>query len=442
MGLEHATLVVTHGQQQEEVRPLTSDFEALREWAKEVQLPTYDGGDTPASLDAAVSDAIEHHGCTDVFIFLAGHGTPPPGEWHEGLETKHGGGPAAVLTRAQYVPPPSGSPTGGTADTAFIKPADLTRIMAKHNASKPLSERATFKIKIDSCFSGRFVTELQGASNLEFLEVSSAADQTSFFHLADGANVRRGRDIVHVANDTDNPHDVTEFMNRDLHGLQTWASSPQAHDEPTLASGLAASFLIGEDFDFAATIGYTTPSEIYQPGAVTTTFPPPPPPPPPPVSFGSDLSEDPKDFGHATVDFVLWLLGDTSGAGSSEAPVSGLVTEVAVRGNYVPGHCPVSPESVCEDNLHFQDLRPQPNGNVEVMSTSQAFRLEPEPGTYTFMPTGMSVQRGDFIGLATPGGEWKVLVPRGESTPRCSRATNSTTTAISSSPTRRSRASS
>jgi len=119
--------------------------------------------------------------------------------------------------------------------------------MAKHDASRPLAERATFKIKIDSCFAGRFVPDLKGASNLEFLEVSSAADETSFFHLG-GANVRRGGRMVHVKNDTDNPHKVTEFMNRDLHGLETWATSPQAHDEPTLASGLAASFLIGTRF--------------------------------------------------------------------------------------------------------------------------------------------------------------------------------------------------
>ena len=36
-----------HGGVTEEVRPLTSDFEVLRDWAGEVHLPTYDGATAP-----------------------------------------------------------------------------------------------------------------------------------------------------------------------------------------------------------------------------------------------------------------------------------------------------------------------------------------------------------------------------------------------------------
>jgi hypothetical protein len=49
-------------------------------------------------------------------------------------------------------------------------------------------------------------------------------------------------------------------------------------------------------------------------------------------------------------------------------------------------------------------LRPQPGGSVLVVATSQPFTLSSMPGTYTFNPTGMTVQQGDFIGIATIGG--------------------------------------
>jgi len=436
VGLETATLAVQNGGRVENVRPLTSDFQAIRGWAKSVGLNTYDGGDTNETLDAAVTAAIEQHGCTDVFIFLAGHGTPPPGKHKQGLETVQSpGGPAGVLTRAQYVPPPGGGNEGGSADTQLITPADLVGIMAKHDASRPLAERATFKIKIDSCFAGRFVPDLKGASNLEFLEVSSAADETSFFHLG-GANVRRGGRMVHVKNDTDNPHKVTEFMNRDLHGLETWATSPQAHDEPTLASGLAASFLIGEDFDFAATVGFTTPEELYMPQAVTTTFPPPPPPPTAAgwlVSFGStmtapaDVTEKSKveeDLWSAVTDYCKEHPSDplcvksyssirpgsvkasiaTAVPGSSAVPGTGQILSIQVKGIALAKPAP-APAPLTQ--IHFQDLRPQPDGSVVVIETSQPFNLpssgEPNQIT-TFVPTNMCVQAGDYLTLSTEGG--------------------------------------
>lgn len=410
VGLEQANLSVKHGSRVENVRPLTNDFTALREWADSVGLKTYDGGDSTTSLDDAVTAAIDNTPCNDVFIFLGGHGVPPPGAHKEGLDTVNGtGGPAGVLTRAQYVPPPGGGRRGGSADTQMITPEDLVKIMAKHDRTKPVSQRATFKIKIDSCFAGRFVPELQTASNLEFLEVSSAADETSFFHLAEGADVRQDGRTVHVANDTDNPHDVTEFMNRDLHGLETWASSQQAHDNPDLANGLANAFTLGAASDFAASIGYSTPTRAYSPGALDTTFPPPPPPPPAPVAFGSDLASPSDGFGKATVDFVLWLLGDPNGsaarvasASSASAPTSGQITQVTVRGNTAKG----SPSST----ILFQDLRPQPGGGVQVIATSQPFTLPEAPGTYPFVPTNFFVQAGDYVGLASIGGEFEVLV--------------------------------
>jgi hypothetical protein len=54
----------------------------------------------------------------------------------------------------------------------------------------------------------------------------------------------------------------------------------------------------------------------------------------------------------------------------------------------------------------IQVLRPQPDGKLLVVETSQAFPMPTEPGTHMFAPTNMTVQPGDFIGIATLGGEF------------------------------------
>ena len=56
----------------------------------------------------------------------------------------------------------------------------------------------------------------------------------------------------------------------------------------------------------------------------------------------------------------------------------------------------------------IQVLRPQPNGSLLVVETSQSFTLPTTAGTYTFAPTNMTVQPGDFIGIATLGGKFMI----------------------------------
>jgi hypothetical protein len=173
-----------------------------------------------------------------------------------------GGGPASILTGV--IAGPGGAPQG-----QYITPNDLATTLAAHDYSKPEAERATFKVKIISCFSGRFQDVLSQASNVQFYELSSAADETSSFHRP-GAKVNG----QWVRNTTDNPKDVTEFMNRNLHGLQQWATSQAAHDNPDLATGLRDAFFDGAPYDFTAAQGLTHPISDYTPGAVSATFPP------------------------------------------------------------------------------------------------------------------------------------------------------------------------
>jgi hypothetical protein len=137
---------------------------------------------------------------------------------------------------------------------------------------------------------------------------------------------------------------------------------------------------------------------------------PPPPGPIGPEEFGSDLTQDPTTIARAAFDFALWLVSQATGVAQSvTAPADGQVTQVAVRGDYVPGSCPASPDSSCQTIL-FQDLRPQPDGSVKVISTTQPFTLPTMLGTYTFMPTNFFVKKGDYVALAALGGSFDVLV--------------------------------
>lgn len=226
------------------------DFEAMRAIAHQIGLRTIDGGDTTASMDEAVSSAIAR-GCSDVFLFLAGHGNASPQ-------------PAGVATR--YGP----GYRGGSIATAYVTPRDLNALFRAHNYTKPLAQRATFKVKIMSCHSGRFEDVLSRASNVQFFELSSRGDELAYGYMKDGAR-RRG----HVIPNTEpHPFGASEFTNRDYNGLEIWAHSKAAAQDPDLATGLRDSFFEGAPYDFAATLRITHPIADYTPGAVSVTFPP------------------------------------------------------------------------------------------------------------------------------------------------------------------------
>jgi hypothetical protein len=78
-------------------------------------------------------------------------------------------------------------------------------------------------------------------------------------------------------------------------------------------------------------------------------------------------------------------------------PSAGTVKSVTIKGYYTGGGYPT---------IFIQVLRPQPGGSVLVVGTSQPFTLPSTPGTYTFEPTGLTVQAGDYIGVATIGGNY------------------------------------
>jgi hypothetical protein len=113
---------------------------------------------------------------------------------------------------------------------------------------------------------------------------------------------------------------------------------------------------------------------------------------------GSSLAGPPTITKSATVDSVYWaaLLGNNV---NPAMPSAGTVKSVTIRGYYAGGGYPT---------IFIQVLRPEPDGSVVVVATSQPFTLSSTPGTYTFQPTNMIVQAGDFIGIATIGGNFVI----------------------------------
>jgi hypothetical protein len=107
-----------------------------------------------------------------------------------------------------------------------------------------------FKVKIDSCFSGRFLdrTTTNFPSNLRVMEVSSPANQTSLGHeqVIPVDNGKRGKPV----DPHDNPWGATEFTSGDVHGLTSWAnSSIDTLVYPSLEQAIAASSELGKEFN-------------------------------------------------------------------------------------------------------------------------------------------------------------------------------------------------
>jgi hypothetical protein len=139
------------------------------------------------------------------------------------------------------------------------------------------------------------------------------------------------------------------------------------------------------------------------------------------IIFGAELAGDSELAEEAEDDYVLWVLEEIYGGlsdslmahaastSSTAVPDNGQVTKVEVQGAFA-GDCPVkNEESVCEKNVFIQDLRPLPEGELEVVETSQPFTIGRTETTYVVEPINFQVHKGDYIGLATVGGKFKVL---------------------------------
>jgi hypothetical protein len=197
--------------------------------------------------------------CRDVFLFIAGHGRPPAEFWSMGERKKVKPEPPGILVNPKFKLTDDDEVKN---KSAYVTPEQL---IALADEFKPLG--VDFKIKIDSCHSGRFEEVFRKAKNVAVLETSSAADEVSYsLANAKGQKYLVADPLTHEAtkevkvDDTDNPDGASSFVNRNVHALMEWAVN--APDDSTLLTGILNSLTMAEGLDFAENINYTHPLKL------------------------------------------------------------------------------------------------------------------------------------------------------------------------------------
>ena len=233
---------------------LAGSIKAMKAWAGSVGLvePRKDPT-TPRQLKDAVTALVELTPCRDVFIFIAGHGYAAPGSTPRNLP------PGVTLPPGAYGP--AGvqvkviKKNNRVVGSSTLTPADLENIMKAF-------PQADFKIKIESCFSGRFVDALKDVKNLRVIEASSAADEVSYGNLK--INPLTGEQVV---DDEPNPHKAGEFGKGNAAGLTEWSNSAQELETygRGLAEGIARAAELAKTHDFAQRLGVTHGQLDYKP---------------------------------------------------------------------------------------------------------------------------------------------------------------------------------
>jgi hypothetical protein len=268
---------------------LADNLRAMDAWAESVKMTHLDSPSNASDLKLTVYRAVATRNCKDVLIYISGHGVAPTpaevtaaskklhiGPW--GVTAQGGaplpGGPAGIQIQSQagdlFQPPRQ----------TLLTPAEVTDAIKTINAggSVTTDKGATievkampnvgFKLKIDSCWSGRFAAEIakdfkvdpskpDPKSPIRMIEFASSAWEPSFKHLPKA--YKPGTTTL-VDNPTDNPRAISEFTNANIHGLDKWMANPVKGRD--LASGLQQAFNDGADQDWARTLGLTHPGGV------------------------------------------------------------------------------------------------------------------------------------------------------------------------------------
>ena len=175
---------------------------------------------TGSDLQTNISWLINTQRCTDIVIFLAGHGSN--------------------VSLQPVV----------TTDGGSVVATDISAVLRAHPAT-------TFKLKIDSCYSGRFLSVAWGLTsykNLLVVETAASSAEYSYGPLWDKENVRP----------VPNPG-LSEFTNGDLYGVNQFLLSPTAVAAALTQGGslvahmLAASVTLGQPANEAFQLGLNNP---------------------------------------------------------------------------------------------------------------------------------------------------------------------------------------
>jgi Tol biopolymer transport system component len=175
--------------------------------------PTPDAADLERTLERAVAD-----GCKDVLLFIAGHGYSFPGSKVRGDDVVHdeqdpfrdGGAfdgsyrdlPPSVIPGVSTVP----IRPGAELDPFEIKPGqdDITSRELR-NVMLAFSERLTFKVVIEACFSGRMINDLEveKPANLLFATSAAGADEVGYGNLWAPSGRERRVELIGVRTGSD-----------------------------------------------------------------------------------------------------------------------------------------------------------------------------------------------------------------------------------------------
>jgi len=240
------------------------DVKAIEGVAEEAGIRTFRvegrSGGIPAGADLRRATAkVVAEGCKDVVLYITAHGGEEGsvllGEKFAGLRKGANGKP-----RAFFRP-------------AFVTGAEITRAIADQVLE------ATFKVKVDTCYSGLQLS-LANLPNVLIVETASAADEPAWSYLSGAFQLGGDRKPYYIRN-RNNPRMLGEFTNRNVVGLQRFFERPeeiqhglqqtQLQNTSLLAWALSRAFALGENADFAATLGWTDPQ-------LKTSFQPSPPP--------------------------------------------------------------------------------------------------------------------------------------------------------------------
>lgn len=380
------------------------------------------------SLAGNVRWAINDKGCRDVMLFIDGHGT------------KAGDGPPGVYVGRKNWQKAGKNEDGSdrwTSDAAMVTAEDLQRILDEFKT-------ATFKLKIDACYSGRIKNALPKAKhpNVHILEASSSAKEVSYFYLKD---VKKA-DGTAIPSATDNPGNagkpgLSEFTNgnvsalRDFFTSETLIRNAQDAGGALLAQALTYAARNAGRQDFAQQNGMTHPS-FYTDQILE------PPGGPRPTggrqTLGSTLETPADTVRPSPIDEDWWQVfyrycelhpedprcvhGTTTQgrfvdpSGQGTMPADGQIVAVRIKGMALTSSQAGAPPPLTE--IHFSVLRPQPDGSVKVIVTSGAFNLpttgDPQQVT-TYNPVNMCALKGDYLTFSSEGGFDPTYYPNGVS---------------------------
>lgn len=228
------------------------DFTSMHDFARSVKMRSFSAGQeglrgdpSARTLQQNVTYLADTEKCKDILIYVSGHGARAPA-------------PASILIG-----------TNARGQSLKVTPNDLKIIMDDH-------PKTTFKVKLDSCFSGRFAEALKNQPNLLVLEASSSSTEVSYSRMRNPRNSRGDRANPQVPNPGRG-----EFTHGNIVGMTAFAESMQEildadnRGGSLLAQMLTRAFELGKLSDAAQITGLTHPVLVnrLEPPPVTNTVP-------------------------------------------------------------------------------------------------------------------------------------------------------------------------